>query len=35
MQDAGAARNQRTRNGPSGTPVPTRCKNVSEVNAGG
>ena len=25
MQDAGAARNQRTRNGPSRTPVPTGC----------
>ena len=25
MQDAGAARNQRTRNGPSGTPAPTGC----------
>ena len=24
MQDAGAARNQRTRNGPSGTPAPTQ-----------
>ena len=25
MQDAGAARNQRTENGPSGTPAPTGC----------
>ena len=25
MQDAGAARNQRTSNGPSGTPAPTEC----------
>ncbi len=25
MQDAGTARNQRTRNGPSGTPAPTEC----------
>ena len=25
MQDAGAARNQRTRNGPSGTPAPAEC----------
>ena len=25
MQDAGAARNRRTENGPSGTPAPTGC----------
>ena len=37
MQDAGATRNRRTENGPSGTPAPTgvRDRRHGEISVGG